>query len=88
MVIFSTRFKKELKKVYDFIAKDSKFRADKFKNEVVSKVEILDDFPYIGREVDNKNKREFIYKGYIIPYIVKGDDVLVLGIYKQNIWKP
>ncbi|NLK67403.1 MAG: type II toxin-antitoxin system RelE/ParE family toxin [Campylobacteraceae bacterium] len=88
MIIQTERFKNELNDIIDFIARDSERRAIKFSNELFTRVSILDDFPYIGRQVDSKNKREFIYKGYVIPYIVKGDDILVLGIYKQNIWKP
>lgn len=82
---FTDRFKCELREIYDFIAKDSVKRADDFVAKIEKKLMILSSFAYIGVE-KRENIREFIYKGYIIPYGIYDDVIYLLGIYKQNLW--
>ncbi len=89
MVIFKSRFKKELKDIFDYIALDSKNRANDFKNTLLDKLQILETNPYAFRKstkFDDENIRDFIYKGYVIPYLIDEDIILVLGIYKENYW--
>ncbi len=43
MVIFKSRFKKELKDIFDYIALDSKNRAYDFKNTLLDKLQILEN---------------------------------------------
>ena len=58
MVIWSIPAKEDLKKIYDYIARDSKYYARKVSQEIVEKSEKLNNFPEIGRivpEIDEPN---------------------------------
>lgn len=80
------RYKSELKAISDFIAIDSPQRAKAFAKNITLKLNILLSFPHIGRLRD-ENIREFVYKGYVVPYFVDGDEINILGIYKENEWE-
>ena len=86
------RFLTELETVVDFIAQDSWKRAEKFANELNSKIMELPRFPYKCRQSlksDDAAIRELIYEGYVIPYrvdSVKGM-IVILGIFSENEWK-
>ena len=87
MVVRRTeRFNNELKAVFDFIAKDSKNRAIEFINKILDNVELLEANPLMGRAI-TQNKRELIFKGYIIPYMIDDKVIYLLGVYKANEWK-
>lgn len=86
VIVLSARFKDELKKIFDFIAQDDYKRAEFFYNEILDKIKILSSFPLIGRAISH-SEREFIYKSYVMPYVIKDDIILILGIYKSNQWK-
>lgn len=86
VIIYSNRFKAELKTIVDFISQDSSANAIKFKKELLEKIKILKHSPFIGR-IRNKKMRDYIFKSYVIPYYVKNDEVLLIGIYKENIWE-
>ncbi len=34
----------------------------------------------------DENTRDFIFKGYTIPYLIDDDIILLLGIYNSNEW--
>ncbi|WP_340136993.1 hypothetical protein [Campylobacter hyointestinalis] len=36
---------------------------------------------------DNDNIRDFIFKGYVMPFLIQDDTIIVLGIYKENQWE-
>ena len=78
VITTSPRFESEIQDIFDFIAKDSK--------EISAKINNLLIFTHIGRKKDN-NRRELIYKGYIVPYFINNDEILLLGIYKENLWE-
>ncbi|WP_169975335.1 MULTISPECIES: type II toxin-antitoxin system RelE/ParE family toxin [unclassified Campylobacter] len=87
MVIRRTeRFNNELKAVFDFIAKDSKNRAIEFIKKMLDNVELLEANPLMGRTI-TQNKRELIFRGYIIPYMIDDEVIYLLGVYKANEWK-
>lgn len=51
----------------------------------------LSFMPYKNRKslsFDNKNIRDLIFKGYIIPYLIdkSKNEIVILGIYKSNLW--
>ncbi len=81
----SKRFNKELLEITKFIAKDSPKSARQFYEGVRAFVETLMDHPRKGRPTENGN-RELIYKGYTIPYLIEGEDIVILGIFNQNEW--
>lgn len=87
MVIKRTaRFNRELKAVFDFIAKDSPNKARDFVSKLLDAAELLGDNPKLGRAIAN-DKRELIARGYVMPYLIDGDSVKLLGIYKANKWQ-
>ena len=91
MVIRRTaRFNRELKAVFDFIAKDNPNRAREFRNELIAKIEHTAQTPFICRKSINFNDdevRDLIFKSYVIPYLVDDEVIYVLGIYKTNEWE-
>ena len=91
MVIKRTaRFNRELRAVFDFIAKDSPSRARDFRNELIAKIERTAQAPFICRKSINFNDesiRDLIFKGYVIPYLIDDEVIYILGIYKANEWE-
>jgi toxin ParE1/3/4 len=79
----------DLKQIYDYIARDSKFYAKKVSLEIVAKSEELNSFPEIGRivpEIGDPNVREiFIYSYRLIYEILPNKvDILALIHSKRN----
>jgi len=91
MVIkYKPKFERELKMIFDFIAKDSLNRAREFRNELIAKIERTAQMPFICRKSINfndENIRDLIFKGYVIPYLIDNEVIYVLGIYKANEWE-
>ena len=91
MVIkYKPKFERELKIIFDFIAKDSLSRAREFRNELIAKIERTAQTPFICRKSMNFNDesiRDLIFKGYVIPYLIDDEVIYVLGIYKANEWQ-
>jgi addiction module RelE/StbE family toxin len=75
--------KLDLKQIYDYIARDSKFYAKKISQEMVEKSEKLNSFPEVGRivpEIGNPNIRELIIYSYRLIYEVFPDKVEILAL--------
>ena len=91
MVIKRTaRFNRELKTVFDFIAKDSPSRARDFRDKVIAKLQAISDSPLMYRKsasFDDESIRDLIFKSYVIPYAIEADVIYVLGIYGSNEWQ-
>ena len=91
MVIkYKPKFERELKMIFDFIAKDSLNRAREFRNELIAKIERTAQTPFICRKSINFNDesiRDLIFKSYVIPYLIDDEVIYVLGIYKANEWQ-
>lgn len=89
MIILTERFKSELKNIIDFISDDSILRAVNFRDELLDKIYLLPNYPRIYRKsikFNDENIRDFIFKGYVIPYLIDDDKIVILGIYKRNLW--
>lgn len=89
LIIFSDRFQLELENIVKFIAKDSLTRAHNFRDDLYSKIYLLPNYPRIYRKsikFNDENIRDFIFKGYVIPYLIDDDKIVILGIYKRNLW--
>lgn len=66
------RFINDLRQIAEFIAKDSKQKAQNFKNELNTQISKIALIPLSARknlEVDNENARDLIFKGYVIPFL-------------------
>lgn len=91
MVIeYKPKFERELKTIFDFIAKDSLNRAREFRNELVAKIERTAQTPFICRRsinFDDESIRDLIFKSYVIPYLIDDEVIYILGIYKANEWE-
>jgi len=91
MVIkYKPKFERELKAIFDFIAKDSLNRAREFRNELIAKIERTAQTPFICRKsinFDDESIRGLIFKSYVIPFAIEDDVIYVLGIYKANEWQ-
>ncbi len=86
-VITDEPFDQNLKKIVRFIAIDSQNRARAFHISLRKGLESLDNFPFKYRQsihYDDPNIRDFIFKGYTIPYLVDEpqDRIVVLDIFK------
>jgi len=83
MVIWSIPARNDLKQIYDYIAKDSKYYATNVAQHIVSKAESLNEFPEIGRvvpEISDENVRELIIYSYRLIYEVVSNGVQILAI--------
>jgi plasmid stabilization system protein ParE len=87
---YTNRFQNEFIEIYKFIFEDSPTQADIFRKELKEKIDFLLSMPFIYRQSiksEDINVRDLIFKKYVIPYKVKKDEILILGIFAQNRWK-
>lgn len=83
MVRWTSPATADLKKIFAYIAEDSKYYARQVVKNIVEKTETLNDFPEIGRtvpELNEKNIRELMIYSYRLVYEVKGGDVEIIAI--------
>mgnify|MGYP001175426574 FL=1 len=83
MVKWTLPAKQDLRQVYDYIASDSKFYAQKVADEIIEKSNTLKLFPEIGRvvpEVGDPHIREVIVYSYRLVYEVSGKNIEVLAL--------
>jgi len=86
------RFNEELEIIVLFIAEDSQNRALEFYDELLMKIEKIPLSPLAYRKKEqsaDENIREFIFKGYTIPFLIDEEEkeIVILGIFNQNIWE-
>ena len=75
--------KDDLQGIWDYISRDSIYYADKFIDELVSAVDVLEVFPEMGRiipEIGDSDARELIRGTYRIMYIIREDYIFVTQI--------
>jgi addiction module RelE/StbE family toxin len=83
MVIWSDPAKEDLKKIYDYIAGDSKYYAIKVSQEFIEKSEQLVELPKVGRivpEIEDPNIRELIIYSYRLIYEISPNRIEILAI--------
>lgn len=83
----SQAFITQLQALLEFIAKDSVENALKFECELLARIENLGSMPRKYRQsihFSNPNIRDFIFKGYIVPYLIDSanNTLVILGIHK------
>lgn len=86
---YNRNFRHNLNSVYKFIAKDSKNRADDFVGNLLLKIDNIKFMPFSYRKnaiKSDENIRDLIFKGYVVPFLIKDDTIFILDIYKNNIW--
>jgi len=83
MVRWSVPARNDLKQIYDYIAKDSKYYARNVVQEIATKAETLTEFPNIGRmvpEISDQNVRELIVYSYRLIYEISAAGIEILAI--------
>ncbi|KUO78441.1 MAG: hypothetical protein APF81_09750 [Desulfosporosinus sp. BRH_c37] len=83
MVRWSNPSKQDLKQIYDFIAKNSTYYAQKVVATIVEKADKLNIFPYMGRIVPERNEeriREILIYSYRLIYQINLDDIEILAL--------
>ena len=85
----SPRYKNNLFKILDHIARDKVSASENFLYEVDELINNLPHFPFKYRKsiyFNNENVRDMIYKGYTIVYRVnlKKDRIDILRIFNKN----
>jgi toxin ParE1/3/4 len=84
-IIWTAFALEDLQSVYDHIAKDSKFYADRYIDKLVDRVEILIEQPKAGRivpEFENELIRELIEGAYRIIYKIESfNEVAIIRIH-------
>lgn len=83
MVIWTDPAKIDLRDIHDYIARDSKYYAQKVSQDIVDKSEKINLFPEIGRivpEIDDPNIREIFIYSYRLIYEVLPNSVQVLAL--------
>ena len=83
MVIWSIPAKNDLKQIYDYIAKDSKYYANNVTQNIVEKTEQLSEFQEMGRvvpEIGDPNIRELIVYSYRLVYQISPQRIEILAI--------
>lgn len=87
MVIWTDPAKADLRRIFEYIAHDSRHYADKVTQEIVGKVDVLNDLHRIGRvveEVGDSNVRELSVYAYRIIYELVGRDIYILAVVHKR----
>ena len=85
----SSRYKKHLFQILDYIAKDKFSASENFKNELDELIDNLPNFSHKFRKskyFNDENIRDMIYKGYTIIYKINLDKNIIdiVSIFNKN----
>ncbi|ESQ16897.1 MAG TPA: type II toxin-antitoxin system RelE/ParE family toxin [Chromatiaceae bacterium] len=75
---------KWFRNIYDYISEDNSIAAQKVIEGIYEKTQLLANFPEIGykyRDETDGQVRILLYGHYRIAYLIKQDDVEILGIF-------
>jgi len=81
------KFENSFFNIYEYIAKDKKSAANKFKSNLFKIIKNLINNPYKYRKsryFDDENIRDMIYEGYTIVYKITQDSIIILNIFNKN----
>ena len=87
-IIFSNNFQNALQEIYNYISTDSNERAFSFCDELYNEISKLTFMPKRCRKsklFDDENVRDLIFKGYVITFCIKENELEVLEIFKENL---
>ncbi len=86
-IIFKDTFLKRLSRQIDYIVKDSRHRATKFKNELLKEIQQITKRPYSYRKsiyFEKDEIRDMIFKGYIIVFRITEKNIEIFGLTKYQ----
>jgi len=81
------KFENSFFNIYEYITKDKKSAANKFKANLFKTIQNLINNPYKYRKsryFDDKNIRDMIFEGYTIVYKITQDSIIILNIFNKN----
>lgn len=84
-LVYSRLARDQLAGIREYIAADNKKAAEVHLQEIRRKLELLLDFPYLGKVNTTFNKaeiRDFVVLGYKVIYQIKAEVIEVLAIYR------
>ena len=82
-LLWTETARRDLQQIYDYIAEDSVYYADKFVDELFGKVENLKLFVSVGRvvpEIQREDTREIFHHSYRIMYKIDDEVIYVTQI--------
>jgi plasmid stabilization system protein ParE len=83
MVIWSKPAEKDLRQIFEYIARDSKFYAKKVVKNIVERSMSLESSPRRGRmvpEINDPDIREIFIYSYRLMYQITPDNIYILGV--------
>lgn len=89
-IILNKQFKAALQSIVEFIELDSLERAMKFRRELMDKIKDITFMPYRFRKnqiLGRENVRDLVFKGYVVVFEIKLEQIEILNIYKSNLFK-
>ena len=84
---YDEKFINSFTEIFDFIALDSLNRSNNFKIELKDKIESLVYMPKKFRKsiyFEDDSIRDLIFKGYVVPYKITKEKIIILGITKHK----
>lgn len=87
MVEWTASAKNDLKGIHSFIAKDTRFYAQKVIRNIIEKSEILEDFPKMGKvvtELGNSSIREISIYSYRMIYEITLSGIFILALVHKR----
>lgn len=89
-IVWSRLARKRLKEIHDYIASDKPEAAARFATRLVAAVEVLREYPLLGRIGAEPDIRELVIGGtpYIVLYRVRTQRVVISTIWHGAQRKP
>ena len=83
MVRWTLPARNDLKQIHTYVARDSRYYANKVVHEIVAKARSMESFPERGRvvpEIEDTNIRELFIYSYRLIYEKTTDEIQVLAV--------
>lgn len=90
-IIFKSDFETRLNEILDFIIIHTPNSAMRFHHELYEQIAKIPQMPLRFRKnelINDESVRDLIFKGYVVVFKIKDDTIIILSIYKHNLWKP
>lgn len=89
-IVWSRLARRRLEEIHDHIAKDKPDAAQRFTTRLVATVEVLKDYPLLGRTGSEPGIRELVIGGtpYIVLYRTSAKRVVISTIWHGAQHKP
>ena len=87
MVIWTIPARDDLKAIFEYIALDSRFYANKVIREIIERVSSISDMPERGRivpEINEKEIREIFIYSYRLIYQLAKDAITILAVIHSS----